>query len=124
MLKALIIEDEIDICYLLSAILKGKRLEVNYVNALSEAVLALEEHKPEIIFLDNHMPDGLGIDFIRYLKSTNSEMKVVMMTAFDNHSDRLKAIDQGVDAFIAKPFTKQLIYQTLEKLVQQEPSLT
>lgn len=118
MTKALIIDDEIDICYLLSSILRTKNLQVSYVNTLSEASAALKKQQPEIIFLDNHLPDGLGIDFIKSLKVNYPSTKIVMITAFDNHSDRTRAFNNGVDTFISKPFTKHLIYQTVDNLIQ------
>jgi two-component system, OmpR family, response regulator len=118
MARALIIDDEIDICFLLSSILRSKNLQVSFVNSLSEATTALEQNTPEIIFLDNHLPDGLGVDFIKILKQSNPLAKVVMITAFDNYSDRSKAFNNGVDTFISKPFTKDMIYQAVDKLVQ------
>lgn len=118
MRKALIIDDEIDICYLLSSILRTKNLQVNYVNSLSEATMALDKQSPEIIFLDNHLPDGLGVDFIMQLKARHPETKIVMLTAFDNYSDRSKAFANGVDTFISKPFNKAVIYQTVDNLLR------
>src|ERR1700749_4246159 len=104
MIKALIIDDEIDICYLLSSILKNKNVQPNYVNSLSEATAALTADTPQIIFLDNHLPDGMGMDFIRHIKSTMPSTKIVMITAYDNSSDRNKALQLGADKFIGKPF--------------------
>jgi DNA-binding response OmpR family regulator len=118
MQRALIIDDEIDICYLLSSILRTKNLQVNYVNSLTEAAVELEKQSPEIIFLDNHLPDGLGVDFIETLKATHPDAKVVMITAFDNYSDRSKAFANGVDTFISKPFNKAVIYQTVDNLLK------
>jgi DNA-binding response OmpR family regulator len=118
MRRALIIDDEIDICYLLSSILRTKNLQVNYVNSLTEATAALVKQDPEIIFLDNHLPDGLGVDFITQLKLTHPQSKIVMITAFDNFSDRSKAFANGVDTFISKPFTKSVIYQTVDNLLK------
>lgn len=117
MKKALIIDDEIDICYLLSSILRTKNFQVNYVNTLSAANAALEEQQPQIVFLDNHLPDGLGVDFIKLLKVNYPLTKVVMITAFDNYSDRTKAFNNGVDTFISKPFTKHIIYQTVDNMM-------
>ena len=54
-LKVLIIDDETDICYLLSTLLKQKNLDAEYVNTLSDAALALKKETPEIIFLDNQI---------------------------------------------------------------------
>lgn len=116
--KALIIDDEIDICYLLSSILRTKNLDVNYVNSLSEATVALGTQSPEIIFLDNHLPDGLGVDFITQLKNSHPDTKIIMLTAFDNYSDRSKAFENGVDTFISKPFNKTVIYQAVDNLLR------
>jgi DNA-binding response OmpR family regulator len=117
MRKALIIDDEIDICYLLSGILRTKNLQVNYVNSLLEASAALDHQSPEIIFLDNHLPDGLGVDFIIQLKAAHPAAKIVMLTAFDNYSDRVKAFANGADTFISKPFNKTVIHQAVDNLL-------
>jgi two-component system, OmpR family, response regulator len=116
-LKVLIIDDEADICYLLSTLLKQKNLEAEYVNTLTDAALALKKIAPEIIFLDNHLPDGLGMNFIEYIKSHYPEIKIVMITAHDTAADRQKALSEGADYFISKPFTRDMIYKTVEQLM-------
>ena len=114
----LIIDDEVDICYLLSSILRSKNCQVNYVNSLEEATATLLSQHPEIIFLDNHLPDGLGINYIQTFKQNSPGTKIVMITAFDNDSERVKAFNNGADTFICKPFTKDLIFQTVNNLLQ------
>lgn len=116
-LKVLIIDDEADICYLLSTLLKQKNLEAEYVNTLTDAALALKKMIPEIIFLDNHLPDGLGMNFIEYIKNHYPNIKIVMITAHDTAADRQKALNEGVDYFISKPFTRDMIYKTVEQLL-------
>lgn len=115
--KALIVDDEIDICYLLSSILKQKNLCTAYVNTLFDAETILKNENPRIIFLDNHLPDGKGVEFIDYVKKNCPAAKVVMITAYDTYSDRQKAMQEGADYFIGKPFTKDMIYKTVEKLI-------
>ena len=116
MSSVLIIDDEIDICYLLSGILKHKNFQPNYVNTLSDAVLALKKQNPSIIFLDNHLPDGMGMDFIEHIKDNSPGTKIIMITAYDTPADRSRALELGVDGFIGKPFTRDIIYQTVEQL--------
>lgn len=116
-LKVLIIDDEADICYLLSTLLKQKNLETHFVNSLTEAAMALQQNTPGIIFLDNHLPDGLGMNFIEYIKSHYPEIKIVMITAHDTQADRQKALEEGADVFISKPFTRDMIYKTVEQLI-------
>src|SRR5688500_2542511 len=116
-LKVLIIDDETDICYLLSTLLKQKNLDTDYVNTLTDAALALKKDIPEIIFLDNHLPDGLGMNFIEYIKSHYPTVKIVMITAHDTAADRQRALKEGADYFIGKPFTRDVIYKTVEQLM-------
>jgi two-component system, OmpR family, response regulator len=116
-LKALIVDDEIDVCYLLSSILKYKNLQASYVNSLSEAKRVLKQDHHSIIFLDNHLPDGFGINFIEEIRKLDPDVKIVMITAHDTNSDKHKAYEQGVDQFIGKPFTRETILSTIEKLV-------
>ena len=115
--QALIIDDETDICYLLKGILKYKNIDSAYATSITEGQLLLQEYHPAIIFLDNHLPDGFGIDHIRYLKQGHPFSKIVMITAHDTSSDREKAYREGVDYFIGKPFTRDIIIKTLEKII-------
>ena len=116
-LKVLIIDDETDICYLLSTLLKQKNLETDFVNNLSDAALALKKETPEIIFLDNHLPDGLGLNFIEYIRSHYPEVKIVVITAHDTADARKHAMKEGAHSFIGKPFTRDTIYKTVEQLL-------
>jgi len=117
MLKALIIDDETDICYLLSALLKHKNLESAYVNNLADATQMLKNYAPEIIFLDNHLPDGLGMNFIEYIRKFYPTVKIIMITAHDTAADKHRALKEGADFFIGKPFTRDLIYKAVDQVM-------
>ncbi len=114
--KVLIIDDEIDICYLLSSIIKGKNYHPVYAGSISEAENLLKKELPDLVFLDNHLPDGVGVEFIGAIKKYDPLIKVVMITAYDTFNDRQKAANNGADFFISKPFTKRIIDQTIDSL--------
>jgi two-component system, OmpR family, response regulator len=116
-LKALIVDDEIDVCYLLSSILKYKNLQASYVNSIGEAKRVLKENHHSIIFLDNHLPDGFGINFIDEIRKLNPHVKMVMITAHDTNNDMNRAYERGIDQFIGKPFSRETILNTIENLV-------
>ena len=115
---ALIVDDENDICFLLGTILKQKNIQSVCAGSLAEAEKSLENH-PDVsmIFLDNYLPDGWGIKHISDLKSKYPGSLIVMITAHDNSSDRLQAVNNGVDFFIGKPFTIDLINRTIDRLI-------
>ncbi|GAC1597058.1 MAG: hypothetical protein NVS3B8_09960 [Chitinophagaceae bacterium] len=80
MADALIIDDETDIWVLLSNILRKHNLKTYYVNNLEAATKRLALEVPAIIFLDNHLPDGFGLDFIQFIKNHYPATKRVMRT--------------------------------------------
>ena len=120
--KVLIVDDELDICYLLSGMLKQRNFHTGFVNSLSDAVIALQTDTPSLLFLDNHLPDGFGLDFIPYIKKNYPEVKVIMITAHDGAVERKKAHDGGVDLFVAKPLNRKLINDAIDKLYSSDPA--
>ncbi len=115
--KILIVDDETDACYLLENMLNNKEIQSSCVNSLADAERALKKETPAIIFLDNHLPDGTGVDFIDNIKKHSPNTKIVIITAHDTVADRNRAFMKGADFFIGKPFTKDLIYKTIQELI-------
>lgn len=113
--KALVIDDESDICYLLSGILKQKNIQVVTVGSLAEAEQMLNSKGGfYYIFMDNHLPDGFGIDHIKQLKIEHPYARLIIITAHDSKEERQKAKSDGADFFISKPFSRESIYKTIE----------
>ena len=121
--KVLIVDDEMDICYLLSGMLKQRNFLTGFVNTLSDAVIALKNDTPSILFLDNHLPDGFGLDFIPHIKQNYPGVKVIMITAHDGAVERKKAQDGGVDLFVAKPLNRKLINDAIDSVANPKPLL-
>ncbi len=116
-IDVLIIEDEIDICYLLTGILSKNNLHTSHVTTLASAKKLLASQHPDILFIDNHLPDGLGVDFISQVKKKDPHTKIVMITAHDTTEDKLKALKEGADYFIGKPFTRETVLNTINNLL-------
>lgn len=116
-IEVLIIEDEEDICYLLSGILRKKNLNTSYVTSLFAAEEILRKQYPDILFIDNHLPDGYGVDFLSLIKRDHPNTKIIMITAHDTGDDKQKALKQGADYFIGKPFTRDTIIKAVDALL-------
>lgn len=113
---AMIIDDDADLTCLLENILIGRKVHVLSVHTLKEAEECLTYLKPTVIFLDNSFPDGLGINFIRNIKSSDEEIKIIMMTADSSLWIKEKAIEEGINYFLRKPFSRRSIDVVLDKL--------
>lgn len=112
----LIVEDEGDICLILNLMLKKDDIEIEHVNTLAKADIFLKEQTPQIVILDNQLPDGLGIDHINKIKTEYPAIKIIMITGNAADTDKETALQNGADIFLAKPFTKEQIQSALNSL--------
>ena len=113
--KVLVVEDEGEIGLLLNMILNEKDFELDYVSNLLSADEYLQKEEPSVIILDNKLPDGFGIDFISYIKKKYADIKIIMISGFASAKD--VALANGADMFFEKPFTKDELNMSLNKLV-------
>ena len=113
--KILVIEDEGEIGLLLNIILNENDFELDYVKDLSSADEYLQKEQPSVIILDNKLPDGFGVDFISYIKKKYSAIKIIMISGFASAKD--VALANGADIFFEKPFSKDELNKSLNKLV-------
>jgi DNA-binding NtrC family response regulator len=114
--KVLIVDDEPDIRFLFSRILRKRNMETGYAKNLAEATVSIQADPPSLIFLDNSLPDGQGIDIIPYLKKNYPGTRVIVVTANDSAVDMIKAFQQGADDFLGKPLSLEIINKTLDKI--------
>ncbi len=119
--NVLIVDDEPDVCYLFSRILDKRHIPTRYANNLKQATESILADPPALIFLDNSLPDGQGVDFIPYLKKNFPLTRVIMVTANDTAADKKKALQQGADEFLGKPLTLELINRTLDRIKESDP---
>src|SRR5688572_16879822 len=103
--KVLIIEDEGDMCLLLNIILSGKDMELDHVKSLAAAEAYLKDEKPEVVLLDNKLPDGFGVDFIPFIKQHDPSIRIIMISGYDG-SVKDVALENGADIYLEKPFTR------------------
>ncbi len=109
MKKVLVVDDESDICYLLTQILKTQNVETHTVSNLHDAMDLVKSGNYDGVFLDNHLPDGYGVEFIAEIKGKQPRAKIILISAFNNDETKAKAMKNGADDVIWKPFGKDNI---------------
>ena len=114
--KILIIEDEGEMCFVLNLLLNQDNTSLDHVKNLLAADEYLKKEQPNIVILDNKLPDGYGVDFISHLKKNYPSIKIIMISGFDT-SVRDVALYNGADFFLEKPFTKAQLCQSIDSLV-------
>ncbi|MBL7697781.1 MAG: response regulator [Chitinophagaceae bacterium] len=120
--KVLIIEDEGDMCLLLNIILQDEDHQVDHAKNLHSATQYLQTEKPEIVLLDNKLPDGFGVDFIQVVKKLSPSSGIIMLTGYDPSAGDV-ALENGADLFLTKPFTREQVTTAVNSLLNKEKSL-
>lgn len=114
--KVLIIEDEGDMCLLMNIILTDEQMELDHVKNLGHAATYLHDNKPDVVLLDNKLPDGFGVDFLPVIKKVSPSSKVIMISGFDPSAGDV-AIENGADVFLTKPFTKEQLKASVSQFI-------
>ncbi len=115
--KILIVDDEPTIVMVIGAYLRHKGYEVVEANNGQECIAKAQSELPDVILLDNMMPVMDGLTALSNLKNLEvvKDIPVIMVTAFASKENMDRARQDGVVAFIAKPFDYNVL---LEKITQ------
>ena len=103
----LVVEDEAAISTLLAYNLDREGYKVVEAVDGEEALLMVEEEKPDLILLDWMLPQISGIEVCRRLRNRAEwrNVPIIMLTARGEEADRIRGLDIGADDYITKPFT-------------------
>jgi two-component system chemotaxis response regulator CheY len=114
---AIIVDDEPRITQLYSELLELQNLEILGIGQNgNDAVRLFNEHKPDLVFLDVHMPDLNGVDALKQIKKISPTANVVMITADLSEDLEKLLVKNNATAIIFKPFKIQKVMQILEMI--------
>jgi DNA-binding response OmpR family regulator len=109
----LIIDDEIEVCMLLKNYLTKKVKQVGFSTTLTAGIASFIRTKPNLLILDNNLPDGFGIENIALFKKINPSIYIVLISARSDLKNT--ALEKGADFFIEKPISFSILNTILEK---------
>jgi two-component system, NtrC family, response regulator PilR len=119
----LIVDDEPSLREMLSIFFRRSGFEVTAVPGVAAAKEAASHHAFPVVLTDLMMPDGSGMDLLRWLRENNAGSEVILMTAHSTVDTALEAMKAGAYDFVAKPFSnvelKLLVEKALEKRTLQ-----
>ena len=90
----------------------------------SEAMAQLAHTNPDAIVVDLHLPDGSGLDLIRWARKNSSEIAIVMLTMSDSDSDLIAAMNAGASGYVKKSAPLQELLSVLERALLAPNSFT
>ena len=101
--RILLVDDEEEICTLLSVYLKNENFEVVTFSTGKEALDYLEDHEVDLAVLDVMLPDMDGFSICQKIRETKY-FPIIMLTAKNEEIDILNGLTLGADDYITKPF--------------------
>lgn len=106
-MRVLLVEDDTDLATVIGKGLQQAHLAIDISNTISDAIDHLLVTTYDLVCLDLNLPDGDGIELCHRIYADNRlqcPRRILMLTARDAVTDRVKGLDAGADDYLVKPF--------------------
>jgi DNA-binding response OmpR family regulator len=117
--KILLVEDDDALANVYMIRLESEGFDIRRVANGEDALAAAQEYKPDLILLDVMMPKVSGFDVLDILRNTpqTANVKIIMLTALSQDSDRQRAEQLGADDYLVK--SQVVIADVVDHIKQQ-----
>ena len=103
-MRILVAEDDPSLASGVCQVLRNSGHAVDWVKSGMEADAALDANPFDLLILDLGLPKMSGFDVLKRLRSRESQVPVLILTALDGVNDRVRGLDAGADDYLGKPF--------------------
>src|ERR1700722_9555275 len=105
----LIVDDEPDIRELLSLTLAKMNIDSDTTGTLKEAYTKITNHQYSLCLADMRLPDGDGIDLVKYIQLNKPELPVAVITAYGNIEGAVNTLKAGAFDYVSKPINLEML---------------
>jgi two-component system, NtrC family, response regulator PilR len=123
--QLLVIDDEPDLRTLYELTLLRAGHHIDTAGCVEEALLSLQEKQFDVVITDLRLPDGTGLDVLRYIETHHRPEKVVVITAYGSTENAIEALKAGAFDYLTKPVDlkqfRTVIANALTKGAPQPP---
>lgn len=118
MKNILIIDDDPEICLLLSKYLQKKGFETIQFNAGKEAELWLKQNGCDLILCDFKLPDYNGLEMIEKIKILRPQVPIILITGYSDVRTAVEALKKGAFEYVTKPLYPDEILVSIQEALQ------
>lgn len=118
MYKILVVEDDIDIQELIKEFLVSQEYEVDVASDGIEGMNMFNENEYNLVMLDIMLPNIDGYSLCKMIRA-KSDVPIMMLTALDDEKDEVKGFELGVDDYITKPFSFNILIRRVEAVLRR-----
>ncbi|WP_344166965.1 response regulator transcription factor [Pilimelia columellifera] len=117
--RVLVVDDEPNICALLSATLRLTDFDVRTVASGAAALAALETFPADLVVLDVMLPDLNGFEVADRIRADGRRLPIIFLTARDAVEDRISGLHVGADDYVAKPFSLEEVVLRIRAVLRR-----
>ena len=118
--SVLIVDDDAAVRKTLSTILSLEGYVVETRENGKQALKAAEEEVFDVALIDIQLPDVKGVDLLAKLKAKRPAMIRIIITGYPSVDNAIKALNEGADGYVLKPFDPQQLLETIRKLLNEK----
>ncbi|QOS98427.1 response regulator transcription factor [Brevibacterium sp. JNUCC-42] len=116
--RILVIEDDIDIQEVIKEFLLAHGFLVETASDGLEGVALFNKQEFDLVVLDVMMPNLDGYQTSKMIRST-SNVPIIMLTALEEEQDQVKGFESGIDDYITKPFSFDILIKRVEAILRR-----
>jgi DNA-binding response OmpR family regulator len=121
--RVLVVDDDDDICLLLSELLRGAGYSVETAQDGRAALRTFHTNPTDLVVMDLSMPELDGFETLERLRDL-SDVPVILLTARSGEIDKVRGFRAGADDYVVKPFGRQELLARIEALLRRAPEST
>jgi len=116
--KVLVVDDDLEMCGLLSDVLKGEGFSITAIHHSFEASKILKKEEFDVVITDLKMKGLKGLDLLKEAKQVAPLTPVIIITAFGTIESAIKAMKMGAYDYVTKPFQMDELILTVKKALE------
>ncbi|MGB3341176.1 MAG: sigma-54 dependent transcriptional regulator [bacterium] len=117
-MRILIVEDEKNQRVLLKRILEKEGYDIVEAENGHQALIQFDGHDLDLVILDQRLPDMTGLDILKKFRAANPMIPVIIVTAYANVSDAVKAMRESAYYYVTKPVDAEELLLMIKKAAE------
>jgi len=117
--RILAVDDQQDICWLLSSLLKDAGYAVSTAANGQQALEVVAKQPPNLVLMDIRMPRMDGITALEHLKESHPHLPVIMLTAYGGVPSAVQAMKLGAEDYLLKPFHNEEVLLAVRRALER-----
>ncbi|MCK5546544.1 MAG: response regulator transcription factor, partial [Rhodospirillaceae bacterium] len=118
-MRILFVEDNLRLATLVRKGMEKEGFTVDAFGTIAEAEEAIDMTSYDAVILDLGLPDGDGIDLLKFMREKKKAYPVLILTARDGIDDRVKGLNAGADDYLLKPFAMEELTARVRALLRR-----